>query len=69
VAAAGPIGGIAWIAWRVRWLRWRRTVASLEWFRRPDAALAAARSSREAVLEQVGDLVGEPAVARARVMA
>ncbi len=69
VAAAGPIGGIAWIAWRVRWLRWRRTVASLEWFRHPDAALAAARSSREAVLGQVGELVGEPAVARARVMA
>lgn len=69
VAAAGPIGGIAWIAWRARWLRWRRTVASLEWFRRPDAALEAARASREAVIEQVGELVGEPAMARARVLA
>jgi 1-acyl-sn-glycerol-3-phosphate acyltransferase len=69
VAAAGPIGGIAWIAWRARWLRWRRTVASLEWFRRPDEALNAARASREDVLEQVGMLVGEPAVARARVNA
>jgi 1-acyl-sn-glycerol-3-phosphate acyltransferase len=68
VAAAGPIGGIAWIAWRARWLRWRRSVASLEWFRRPDAALEAARASREDVLEQVGKLVGEPAIARARVL-
>ena len=66
VAAAGPIGGVAWIAWRARWLRWRRTAASLEWFRRPDEALAAARASREDVLEQVGVLVGEPTVARAR---
>jgi glycerol-3-phosphate O-acyltransferase/dihydroxyacetone phosphate acyltransferase len=69
VFAAGPIGGIAWIAWRARWLRWRRTVASLEWFRHPDEALAAARSSREEVLEQVGKLVGEPVVARARMFA
>jgi 1-acyl-sn-glycerol-3-phosphate acyltransferase len=69
VAAAGPIGGIAWIAWRARWLRWRRTVASLEWFRRPDAALEAARASREDVIQQVGELVGEPAMARARVLA
>jgi 1-acyl-sn-glycerol-3-phosphate acyltransferase len=69
VAAAGPIGGLAWIAWRARWLRWRRTVASLEWFRRPDAALDAARASREDVLIQVGELVGEPAMARARVLA
>lgn len=64
VAAAGPIGAMAWIAWRVRWLRWRRTAASLEWFRRPDAALAAARTSREAVLAEVTALVGEPAIAR-----
>jgi 1-acyl-sn-glycerol-3-phosphate acyltransferase len=69
VAAAGPIGGVAWIAWRARWLRWRRTVASLEWFRRPDEALAAARASREAVLEEVGALVGEPAMARTRFLA
>jgi hypothetical protein len=69
VAAAGPIGGAAWIAWRVRWLRWRRTVASLEWFRRPDQALAAARTSRETVLEQVTALVGEPAIARIRAHA
>jgi glycerol-3-phosphate O-acyltransferase/dihydroxyacetone phosphate acyltransferase len=66
IAAAGPIGGIAWIAWRVRWLRWRRTAASLEWFRRPDAALAAVRASREDVLAQVAGLLGEPAVARVR---
>jgi glycerol-3-phosphate O-acyltransferase/dihydroxyacetone phosphate acyltransferase len=69
VAAAGPIGGAAWIAWRVRWLRWRRTAASLEWFRRPDEALAAARASREAVLEHVAALVGEPALARIRAEA
>jgi hypothetical protein len=69
VAAAGPIGGIGWIAWRARWLRWRRTVASLEWFRHPDAALAAARASREDVVQQVGALVGEPAMARARILA
>jgi 1-acyl-sn-glycerol-3-phosphate acyltransferase len=69
VAVAGPVGGIAWIAWRARWLRWRRSVASLEWLRRPDAALEAARASREDVLEQVGTLVGEPVMARARVLA
>ncbi len=69
VAAAGPIGGMAWIAWRVRWLRWRRTAASLEWFRRPDEALAAARTSREDVLAQVTSLVGEPAIARVRAEA
>jgi 1-acyl-sn-glycerol-3-phosphate acyltransferase len=69
VAAAGPIGGIGWIAWRARWLRWRRSVASLEWFGRPDAALEAARASREEVIQQVGALVGEPAMARARVLA
>lgn len=69
VAAAGPIGGAAWIAWRVRWLRWRRTAASLEWFRRPDEVLAAARASREAVLEHVAALVGEPAIARIRAEA
>jgi glycerol-3-phosphate O-acyltransferase / dihydroxyacetone phosphate acyltransferase len=69
VAAAGPIGGMAWIAWRVRWLRWRRTAASLEWFRRPDAALAAARASREDVVAQVAKLVGEPAIARVRAQA
>ncbi len=68
VAAAGPLGGMAWIAWRARWLRWRRTAASLEWFRDPGAALTAARGSRQDVLEQVGALVGEPAVARARVL-
>ncbi|MGZ4736903.1 MAG: 1-acyl-sn-glycerol-3-phosphate acyltransferase [Acidimicrobiia bacterium] len=66
VAAAGPIGGIAWIAWRARWLRWRRSVASLEWLRRPDAALDAARASRRAVLDEVAALVGEPAMAVAR---
>ncbi len=66
VAVAGPLGGVAWIAWRVRWLRWRRTAASLEWFRRPDAALAAARASREEVLERVAELVGEPAIVRIR---
>jgi hypothetical protein len=69
VAAAGPIGGAAWIAWRVRWLRWRRTLASLEWFRRPDEALTAARASRIAVLEQVETLVGEPAITRIRAEA
>jgi hypothetical protein len=69
VAAAGPIGGVAWIAWRVRWLRWRRTAASLEWFRRPDEALTAARNSREAVLEQVTALAGEPAITRIREQA
>ena len=69
VAAAGPIGGVAWIAWRVRWLRWRRTVASLEWFQHPDEALAAARSSREWVLAEVADLVGQPAIARIRANA
>ncbi len=66
VAAAGPIGGMAWIAWRARWLRWRRTAASLEWFRNPDEALAAARASREDVLEQVAALVGQPAIVRIR---
>jgi hypothetical protein len=69
VALAGPIGGIGWIAWRARWLRWRRSVASLEWFRRPDAALDAARASREEVIQQVGALVGQPATGRARVLA
>ena len=43
-----------------------RTAASLEWFRHPDEALAAARSSRENVLEQVAALVGQPAIARVR---
>jgi 1-acyl-sn-glycerol-3-phosphate acyltransferase len=66
VAAAGPLGGVAWIAWRTRWLRWRRTVASLEWLRRPDAALEAARASRKAVLDEVASLVGEPTMAVAR---
>jgi glycerol-3-phosphate O-acyltransferase/dihydroxyacetone phosphate acyltransferase len=69
VAAAGPIGGMAWIAWRARWLRWRRTAASLEWFRHPDEALAAARSSREEVLEHVAALVGQPAIVRIRAEA
>jgi glycerol-3-phosphate O-acyltransferase/dihydroxyacetone phosphate acyltransferase len=68
VAASGPIGGMAWIAWRARWLRWRRTAASLEWFRHPDAALAAARASRQDVIDQVGALVGEPMAARARML-
>jgi glycerol-3-phosphate O-acyltransferase/dihydroxyacetone phosphate acyltransferase len=69
VAAAGPIGGMAWIAWRARWLRWRRTAASLEWFRHPDEALAAARSSREDVLEHVAALVGQPAIGPIRANA
>ena len=69
VAAAGPLGGMAWIAWRVRWLRWRRTAASLEWFRRPDAALAAARTSREAVIRQVAALTGEAVVTGIRAEA
>jgi glycerol-3-phosphate O-acyltransferase / dihydroxyacetone phosphate acyltransferase len=69
VAAAGPLGGIAWIAWRVRWLRWRRTAASLEWFRHPDAALDAARASREDVVTRVAALIGEPSVARVRAQA
>ena len=51
MAAAGPIGGMAWIR-GVRWLRWRRTAASIEWFRRPDAALDAAAAS-ERVIDQV----------------
>lgn len=66
VALSGPIGGMAWIAWRVRWLRWRRTAASIEWFRRPDEALNAARASRERVLDEVTGLVGEPAIVRVR---
>lgn len=69
VATAAPVGGMAWIAWRARWLRWRRTVASLEWFRNPDEALTAARSSRERVLEQVAALVGTPAASRVRAEA
>jgi hypothetical protein len=69
MAAAGPIGGMAWIAWRARWLRWRRTAASFEWFRRPDAALDAARASRERVIDEVTRLVGEPAVVRVRANA
>ena len=69
VAAAGPIGGMAWIAWRARWLRWRRTAASLEWFRHPDEALVAARSSREDVLERVAALVGQSVIVRSRAEA
>jgi 1-acyl-sn-glycerol-3-phosphate acyltransferase len=69
MAAAGPLGGIAWIAWRARWLRWRRTAASIQWFRRPDAALHAARASRERVIGEVTRLVGEPAVVRVRANA
>ncbi len=67
IAAAGPISGIAWIAWRTRWVRFSHTRASLAWFREPTEALTAARGSRERVVEQVGGIVGEPAVARARV--
>ena len=67
IAAAGPISGLAWIAWRTRWVRFSHTRASLAWFREPTEALTAARSSRERVVEQVGGIVGEPAVARARV--
>ena len=65
VAAAGPIGGMAWIAWRARWLRWRRTAASIEWFRRPDAALA--RGAREPRARgRRGDATGRRARGRAR---
>ena len=67
VAVAGPVGGLAWIAWRTRWVRFRHTRASLAWFREPTEALASARTSRERVVEQVHAIVGEPAVAGARV--
>ena len=63
-AAAGPVGGLAWIAWRTRWLRLRQTRRSIEWFAKPNDALQAARASREAVLDEVTRLIGEPAVAR-----
>ena len=59
-AVAGPIGGLAWIAWRTRWVRFRHTRATLAWFREPDAGLAAARISRERVVEEVQAIVGGP---------
>ena len=67
MAAAGPLSGLAWIAWRTRWVRFGHTRASLTWFREPTEALTAARHSRERVVDQVRAIVGEPAVARARV--
>ena len=66
-ALAGPVGGLAWIAWRTRWVRFRHTRASLEWFREPTEALASARTSREQVVERVRSIVGEPTLAVTRV--
>ena len=66
-AVSGPIGGLAWIAWRTRWVRFRHTRASLAWFREPTEGLASARISRERVVDQVQAIVGDPVTAATSV--
>ncbi len=68
-ALAGPVSGLAWIAWRTRWVRFRHTRASLAWFREPTEALASAQRSREQVVDAVHGIVGEPVVASNQVNA
>jgi 1-acyl-sn-glycerol-3-phosphate acyltransferase len=58
VALAGPVGGLAWIAWRARFLERRHLLRSLAWLARPDDALVQTRASRDAIVRRVRALVG-----------
>ena len=59
VLVAAPITGIAAIAWTATLTELRRSVRAAGWARRPEG-LAAARASRDAVVDEVGRIVSLP---------
>jgi len=60
VLVAGPITGLAAIAWTATVSELRRSVRAAGWARRPEG-LAAARASRDAVVAEVDRIVALPA--------
>ncbi len=69
IALSGPVGGLAWIAWRARFLERRHLVRTLAWLARPDDALDQTRAARDAVVAQVRALVPDAAPAPRRAPA